>query len=88
MNLQDQIFNNNTPYTIGVEEEYMLCDPSNGNLLNKAEEIMDKIPDIHKDRYSYELILSEIEINTSPCETVRDAMNEISAGLLTGDIKP
>ena len=43
MNLQDQIFNNNTPYTIGVEEEYMLCDPSNGNLLNKAEEIINYI---------------------------------------------
>ena len=58
-------FQHNNPFTIGVEEEYMLCSPETGNLINRANEIMANIPDDFKARYSYELILSEIEVNTS-----------------------
>ena len=42
-------------YTIGVEEEYMICDPSNGELIDKADDIISKIPNDLKERYSYEL---------------------------------
>ena len=31
------IFDHKNKYTIGVEEEYMLCEPSSGNLINKAD---------------------------------------------------
>ena len=31
---------NHNPYTIGIEEEYMICDPETGNLINKANYIM------------------------------------------------
>ena len=70
-------FQHNNPFTIGVEEEYMLCDPETGNLINRADEIMDRITDDIRARYSYELILSEIEVNTSVCKTVAEAMEEI-----------
>ena len=30
----------NDKYTIGVEEEYMICDPSSGKLINLADNIM------------------------------------------------
>jgi carboxylate-amine ligase len=70
-------FRNNQSYTIGVEEEYMLCDPETGDLINRADEIMAELPLQLKPRYSYELLLSEIEINTSICSTVDEAMEEI-----------
>ena len=70
-------FEHNNPFTIGVEEEYMLCDPETGNLINRADEIMNKLTNDIKARYSYELILSEIEVNTSVCKTVTEAMEEI-----------
>ena len=50
-------------YTIGVEEEYMICDPFNGELIDKADLIMSNIPYERRERFSYELILSEIESN-------------------------
>ena len=70
-------FKHNNPFTIGVEEEYMLCNPETGNLINRANEIMDQLTDDIRARYSYELILSEIEVNTSVCQTVDKAMKEI-----------
>ena len=70
-------FQHNNPFTIGVEEEYMLCHPETGNLINRADEIMNRITNDIKARYSYELIQSEIEVNTSVCKTVAAAMEEI-----------
>ena len=63
--------------TIGIEEEYMICDPRTGNLINKADQIMKSLDLDIKDRFSYELLLSEIESNTSICENVHEAINEI-----------
>ena len=67
----------NTPFTIGVEEEYMICNPSTGDLVNKAENIMQNLPSDIKSRFSYELIQSEIESNTSVCSTVNEAIEEL-----------
>lgn len=64
-------------YTIGVEEEYMLCNPNDGSLVDKADIIMKNIPDLLNDRFSYELILSEIESNTSICNNVSEAILEL-----------
>jgi len=74
----ESVFQHDNPFTIGIEEEYMLCQPDTGELINRANEIMDNISNDLKSRYSYELILSEIEINTSVCKTVSDAMEEIT----------
>ena len=63
-------------YSIGVEEEFMICNPSNGLLINKANEIMNSVLD--KDRYSYELLLSEIETNTPICETANESVDFLS----------
>ncbi len=78
MSLSAGVFNHKHPFTIGVEEEYMLCNPENGNLIDRADEIMAELPDSLKERFSYELILSEIEINTSVNANVQDAVNEIA----------
>ncbi|MFQ6609591.1 MAG: YbdK family carboxylate-amine ligase, partial [Fidelibacterota bacterium] len=72
-----KVFNHNHLFTIGIEEEYMLCDSTTGELISKAEEILNHIPDDLKDRFSYELIKTEIEVNTKVCATVEEAINEI-----------
>ena len=72
------IFQHYLAFTIGIEEEYMLCHPESGELIDKANDIMNNIKIDLKDRYSYELILSEIEVNTSICRSVDETMNEIS----------
>ena len=75
--MSSKIFNHKHPFTVGVEEEYMICDPSTGELINRANEIMGSIdPDLQQ-RFSYELLLSEIEINTSICKDVDEAVNEL-----------
>ena len=71
------LFNHKNPYTIGVEEEYMLCSPHDGELVSRADEIINSLSSEMLKRYSYELILSEIEINTSVCKSVDEALEEI-----------
>ena len=78
MNISHNIFHHDKLFTIGIEEEYMLCDPDSGELINRADEIMNLLDDQLKHRYSYELILSEIEVNTSVCHSVNEAVKEIS----------
>ena len=64
-------------FTIGVEEEFMICDSKSFDLINKAEEIMNFINDEEKERFSYELLLSEIESNTPICEDTNHAIREV-----------
>ena len=71
------LFNHKNPFTIGIEEEYMLCDPIDGELVSRADEIIHSLEKDLFNRYSYELILSEIEVNTSVCSSVSDAIEEI-----------
>ena len=78
MTVSAKKFQHNKPFTIGVEEEYMLCHPETGDLINRADEIMGSISKELKPRYSYELILSEIEVNTSVCNSVKEVIEEIS----------
>ena len=78
MTISSKKFQHNRPFTIGVEEEYMLCHPETGDLINRADEIMESISQELKHRYSYELILSEIEVNTSVCNTAKEAIEEIT----------
>ena len=70
-------FSGNTPFTIGIEEEYMICDPNSGDLINKADNIMQSLDLDIKERFSYELIQSEIESNTSVCLDVDSAIEEL-----------
>ena len=74
---KNQLFNMNTNlYTIGVEEEYMICDDS-GNLIDKADLIIDLTKKDYPGRFSYELLLSEIESNTSINNTLIESITEV-----------
>ena len=40
MSIVPNNFRHKNPFTIGVEEEYMLCHPESGELKDRADEIM------------------------------------------------
>ena len=52
MIVDKDIFQHKNPFTIGIEEEYMLCHPESGDLINRANEIMDSIGNELQSRYS------------------------------------
>ena len=68
---------NHKLYTVGIEEEYMICNPKSGDLINKADEIMNSLRGGVKNRFSYELIQSEIESNTPICSSVNESILEV-----------
>ena len=71
-------------FTIGIEEEYMVCNPQDGNLVDKASFIMDSFKD--SERFSYELIESEIDKTTAAVKgRCRSAANKIKN--LSADFK-
>ena len=70
-------------YTIGIEEEYMICDPVSGDMVDRADKIMPILPRKLSERFSYELLLSEIESNTSICDTVTEAIQKLAANRKT-----
>ena len=76
--MSSKVFNHKDLFTLGVEEEYMICHPSSGELIDCANEIMELIDQDLKERFSYELLLSEIEINTSVCKDVNEVIGELS----------
>ena len=68
---------NHDPYTVGIEEEYMICDPTTGGLINKADDIMNSLKGPWVNRFSYELIQSEVESNTPVCSSVNQSIQEV-----------
>lgn len=70
-------FSHSRSFTVGVEEEYMLCHPETGDLVTRADGIMERLSPDEKERFSYELILSEIEINTPVAASVPEAMGHV-----------
>jgi carboxylate-amine ligase len=63
--------------TLGIEEEYQLCDPNTGELLPRVESIMEQAgPDLRA-RLSYDLILPLIEANTEISATVEEGIEHL-----------
>lgn len=74
-----QTFKKSRALTMGVEEEYTLCDPATGALVHGIEKVFMKIPDNHKPRVSRELMQCCLEMNTPICETAGAVLNNVSA---------
>jgi carboxylate-amine ligase len=62
-----------TGYTLGVEEELHIVDATTGELVQKIEEIMSRLPDELCEFVSYELFQSVMEIKTPTCATAAEA---------------
>jgi glutamate---cysteine ligase / carboxylate-amine ligase len=64
-------------YSLGVEEELHIVDATTGELVQKIEEIMSRLPDELHEFVSYELFQSVMEIKTAPCASVAEAEKQL-----------
>jgi len=68
------IYKQNESLTIGIEEEYQLCNPETGDLVNIVDKLMDAAdPELRK-QFSYELLLSVLEVRTGINRTVEETV--------------
>jgi len=56
----------------------MFCSPETGDLVHKVDEVLSRIDEQLHERFSYELLLSEIETNTPVATTVEQAVEELA----------
>jgi len=74
LRLAREQFDGGADFTVAVEEEFALLDPSTLDLVNRFEELQAAAPGSPLDGYLVgELISSEVEVRTGRCETFADA---------------
>src|ERR687894_1814669 len=59
-------------YSLGVDEELHIVDATTGELVQKIEEIMSRLPGELHESVSYELFQSVMEIKTPPCASTSE----------------
>jgi len=75
----DHTFGKGDPYTLGVEEEYMLLDPESFDLVQHIETVLDAVQgDELAERLNPELMQSVLEIATPVCHTAAEVMHELT----------
>jgi carboxylate-amine ligase len=79
----DHRFGDSEPYTLGVEEEYMLLDPETWDLVQHIDSVLAAVADgEHEGRLHAELMQSVLEVTTPVCRTpsdVKDALCQLRA---------
>jgi carboxylate-amine ligase len=74
----DHAFGKSDPYTLGVEEEYMLLDPETYDLVQHIDTVLESIAGEELEaRLTAELMQSVLEIATPVCRTPADAEREL-----------
>lgn len=69
--------------TLGIEEEYQVCDPRSGALAPGVERLLVAAPPELRERMAFELLHTVLEGNTGVAESVGDAMAQL-AGVRQG----
>lgn len=72
-----QSFKKSRALTLGVEEEYTLCDPSTGLLVPGIENVLAILPEELKPRVSRELMQCCLETNTPVCDSADDVLRNV-----------
>ena len=72
----DQKFNG-PEFTVGIEEELMLCEPEGFGLAQEIERILAAVPDELQGQVKPELLQSVLEIATTPCANLAEAEAEL-----------
>ena len=83
----DHAFGQSDPYTLGVEEEYMLLDGESFDLVQHVDTVLSAAQNGElTDRIGPELMQSVVEISTPVCESVADVDAELRKlrGLVSG----
>lgn len=65
--------------TLGLEEEYLLVDPTSRDLVAAPpEDFMERCRDRLGDRVTHELLQAQVEVGTPVCPTIADARRELT----------
>jgi carboxylate-amine ligase len=76
--VDDHRFGKSEPYTLGVEEEYMLLDPESLDLVQHIDTVLAAVQGHELEtRITSELMQSVLEIATPVCRTAGDVMREL-----------
>jgi carboxylate-amine ligase len=74
----DHSFGKGDPYTLGVEEEYMLLDPETWDLVQHIDSVLAAVEHgQHEARINAELMQSVLEVTTPVCRTAADVMRSL-----------
>ena len=74
----DHKFGKGDPYTLGVEEEYMLLDPETWDLVQHIDSVLAAVEDTeHSDHITAELMQSVLEVTTPVCRTADDVLRAL-----------
>jgi glutamate---cysteine ligase / carboxylate-amine ligase len=74
----DHKFGSGAPYTLGVEEEYMLLDPESFDLVQHVDTVLTSVRDgAYVERIGPELMQSVVEISTPICRTAGDVRSAL-----------
>jgi carboxylate-amine ligase len=77
--VDDHRFGHSAPYTLGVEEEYMLLDPTSFDLVQHIDTVLAAVAGHELEpRITSELMQSVLEIATPVCGTAGDVMRELA----------
>jgi carboxylate-amine ligase len=66
-----------TPYTLGIEEELMICDAETLELTQGIETILGALPEDLPGEVKPELMQSVLEVATLPCQDIAEAAEQI-----------
>ena len=77
----DHKFGSGDPYTLGVEEEYMLLDPETWDLVQHIDSMLARVTDDgeFEARINPELMQSVLEITTPVCHTPAEVADHLRA---------
>ncbi len=70
----EQLFAESVEGTVGIEEEFAICDPQTLDLVGRFEELRDSAPPALREQITGELIRSEIEIVSGRGDDLADAI--------------
>jgi len=73
-----ELFDAPEPFTVGLEEELMLLDPGTLDLAPRALEVLERLEG--DGRFKLELPAAQLELLSTPRETVAEAIGELAGG--------
>ena len=65
--------------TLGIEEEFQICDPRTGALVSRVNQIMERAEPTLREHLAYDLIQGLIEVHTGVADSVEEGIADLLA---------
>jgi len=75
--MEQMTFHKSEPFTLGVEVEFQLLNPTTLDLTPQATPLLNKVPDAFKGRIKAEFIRSMVEVNTTVCADMNEVEHDL-----------